>query len=480
MFRLAVLQCFGDKTDNIGYLLHRRKLFEPELLFVRKIDMKGLVSIMRLPVWPVIVLLVSMIGAVSLADVAKEKTVIAEGTAAFTGSDVQGAVRHAALADALRRAIEKACGVSVDAETRTKNFALTHDTISTSSEGFIKDYRIIGEGQRGGVYSVKIEATVAPGSPVRPLELICKALKAGPNPLFKVSVDGASGRTISGELSRLGLRIAADSGIPTIEIRGEIKTSPSEEAGFFSSMGSTDISVIDCTSSTIMPSVEVGTGWPVISTRQQEADRLAAEKASKLWVQRNVPLIAAALLGPDHFRIEGASNSSAVDAKSSAIDTAADSAPPAEGDFVGELVWKLSNNIKRNPAFPHTPIKTAVFRFRSIDMPDESASDNLLEDLQTAMAKTGMFEIVERNEFDRILKELKIQNSGLIDSETAKRLGKLTGAESILVGSLSNRKDRIVINARLVSTESGRVQIAESVSQEKDPEPVVLRAGPQR
>ena len=44
------------------------------------------------------------------------------------------------------------------------------------------------------------------------------------------------------------------------------------------------------------------------------------------------------------------------------------------------------------------------------------------------------FTIVSRNDFDKIIKEQKIQNSGLVDSSTAVNVGNLIGAQAIISG----------------------------------------------
>ena len=56
--------------------------------------------------------------------------------------------------------------------------------------------------------------------------------------------------------------------------------------------------------------------------------------------------------------------------------------------------------------------------------------------------RTNIFEIVERNQLDKILKEQNIQISGFIDDEKAVEIGKLLGIDAIILGSLSyNYKD---------------------------------------
>ncbi len=150
--------------------------------------------------------------------------------------------------------------------------------------------------------------------------------------------------------------------------------------------------------------------------------------------------------------------------------------------MLSELAEKLRVAVVETSEFAARPIEVAVARFKPIGLRDASAVEDVVEDLSTALVKTGAFELVERSQLDKVLQELRIQHSGLIDSATAKKLGKLVGAKAVLVGSISDRSDRIVVNARLINTESGRVRIAESVVVDKGikPEPVILRAGPRR
>ena len=148
-------------------------------------------------------------------------------------------------------------------------------------------------------------------------------------------------------------------------------------------------------------------------------------------------------------------------------------------EALSQLAEKLKSSAVEKSEFASMPVDIAIAKFKVIDSEDQAAADDVLEDLSTALAKTGTFELVERSQLDKVLQELRIQNSGLIDSATAMKLGKLVGAKAVLIGSISDRGDCIVINARLINTESGRVLIAESVVMDKDVErePTVLHAG---
>ncbi len=110
----------------------------------------------------------------------------------------------------------------------------------------------------------------------------------------------------------------------------------------------------------------------------------------------------------------------------------------------------------------------AVMTFNLIDIPSASISLNVIEDLSTRMINAD-FQLVERGQLDKALKELKIQDSALIDQATAQKLGQLTGCNYILVGSVSDRGQFIVMNARILETATGKAIAAESVECRKIP-----------
>ncbi|MGC8729415.1 MAG: FlgO family outer membrane protein [Elusimicrobiales bacterium] len=73
--------------------------------------------------------------------------------------------------------------------------------------------------------------------------------------------------------------------------------------------------------------------------------------------------------------------------------------------------------------------------------------------------------LIERAKLDKIFKEYKIQYTGAIDSSTISELGKIAGADCILVGTINDKSDSLAeINARIVKVSDGSI-IATSVSE---------------
>lgn len=118
------------------------------------------------------------------------------GQAAIFGGDT-AAARDKAIDDALRKAVEQAVGTMVSSETVTQNFQLLSDKIFSKSRGYVRNYKIVSEGQDSGAYVVKVEAEVSSGNLQNDVQGILQVLKAKNMPRVLVMIAeqqvGASG-----------------------------------------------------------------------------------------------------------------------------------------------------------------------------------------------------------------------------------------------------------------------------------------------
>ena len=72
--------------------------------------------------------------------------------------------------------------------------------------------------------------------------------------------------------------------------------------------------------------------------------------------------------------------------------------------------------------------------------------------------------VVERRLLDRVLGELKFQQSGLVDEKTIKKIGKILGADYIVTGTLNDvESGKTEVNARIINAESAQVAGAGSI-----------------
>lgn len=73
-------------------------------------------------------------------------------------------------------------------------------------------------------------------------------------------------------------------------------------------------------------------------------------------------------------------------------------------------------------------------------------------------------EIVERSQIEALLAEMQMGEGGLLNPETTKKLGNLSGVGALTLGTITTIGDAIRINARLVATETGRTISAAAVT----------------
>lgn len=113
---------------------------------------------LRLPGFAGIVLLLACVAGARAAS-AETQTVEAVGEAAIVKDD-RGAAVERATEDALRRAVEQACGTLVQTSSETKDFQLISDRILTQARGYVKSYEELDRRVDGGAMVVKVRATV--------------------------------------------------------------------------------------------------------------------------------------------------------------------------------------------------------------------------------------------------------------------------------------------------------------------------------
>ncbi|MHB0996232.1 MAG: CsgG/HfaB family protein [Elusimicrobiales bacterium] len=104
-----------------------------------------------------------------------------------------------------------------------------------------------------------------------------------------------------------------------------------------------------------------------------------------------------------------------------------------------------------------------------------AASDILV----TELVKSGKFIVVERDRLNKIMEEQKFQSQGMIDAQTAVKIGQVLGLEAIVVGSVSQfgvKKEgsdyllaqskqqvaEVSVDLRLIDVQSGQVILADS------------------
>lgn len=114
--------------------------------------------------------------------------------------------------------------------------------------------------------------------------------------------------------------------------------------------------------------------------------------------------------------------------------------------------------------------RVAVIPFRSLASRDGSPAGRVVsERLVGPLIAAGDLEVVERVLLDSVLKEQKLQHSGLVDPRAASELGRILEVDAVLTGTvLPLQGGRVEVNARLIETRSARVIYAVNARVKKD------------
>lgn len=86
-----------------------------------------------------------------------------------------------------------------------------------------------------------------------------------------------------------------------------------------------------------------------------------------------------------------------------------------------------------------------------------SNAEYFTEQMGLSLAKNKLFRIVERKDMQKILDELKLQGTGIVDDKSAAAAGKLMGARMIISGKIYLSQDSYEIFLKLLRVETGEV-----------------------
>jgi TolB-like protein len=90
--------------------------------------------------------------------------------------------------------------------------------------------------------------------------------------------------------------------------------------------------------------------------------------------------------------------------------------------------------------------------------------------LMTKLINDKVFQVIERSQINMIIEELKLNLSGVIDSNTSKKIGEIYGVDYLVFGSVAKFGNRVETDIRLVETQSGKAELAESASSNNEAE----------
>ncbi len=147
--------------------------------------------------------------------------------------------------------------------------------------------------------------------------------------------------------------------------------------------------------------------------------------------------------------------------ESAAVDTdAADSADPdTSAGFQSEYYHRLGKIQDRKLAIVSFDAQTSYV--------DDETAKGIIVFVENAFVNVGKVRVVDRKHIEEIQKENKFQASGMVDEDTAIELGKLSGADIIVIGSINRVGGVFYLNIKLIDVESAEI-IGSNIALAKD------------
>jgi TolB-like protein len=88
--------------------------------------------------------------------------------------------------------------------------------------------------------------------------------------------------------------------------------------------------------------------------------------------------------------------------------------------------------------------------------------DALTEKMVTQLVNLRRFKVIERASLDKVLSEQRLQVSGAVDEATAVQVGRIAGADAIILTTATESRDGGKVNARVIDTETSETIVARS------------------
>ncbi len=144
-----------------------------------------------------------------------------------------------------------------------------------------------------------------------------------------------------------------------------------------------------------------------------------------------------------------------------------------EAQTLDERASELSQEIARNMETGRKR-RIAVLEFTDLQGQVTNFGRYLSEELITRLYVSNKFTVVERQLLNKVIAEQKLSLTGVVDPDSAKRLGSVLGVDAIVSGTIADRGDTLKINARLIDTATGELFSAASSEMVKDKEVLAL------
>jgi PBP1b-binding outer membrane lipoprotein LpoB len=146
----------------------------------------------------------------------------------------------------------------------------------------------------------------------------------------------------------------------------------------------------------------------------------------------------------------------------------------ATGDIIATGEYRtLSQSTRASPNTRMTPLQRAinnasdavtlklpngsVIALLNIESADKNISEQVIDELEYIFVSSGNFTMVNRRTLDAIMGEQKFQLSGNVEDNEAVSIGKMTGANIVITGSVSGAGSSRRLTLRALDVQTGQI-----------------------
>jgi adenylate cyclase len=119
-----------------------------------------------------------------------------------------------------------------------------------------------------------------------------------------------------------------------------------------------------------------------------------------------------------------------------------------------------------NLSAQNTELRIAVMPFENLSKQKELAwiSSGIADSLTQSLSCVTSLRMIERSQMGQIMEEQSLSMTGVIDDKKMIQTGKLLSANRLLTGTYQTTKNSILINLRVINTETGEVDKSKVIS----------------
>ncbi|HQO08905.1 MAG TPA: FlgO family outer membrane protein [Clostridiales bacterium] len=134
-------------------------------------------------------------------------------------------------------------------------------------------------------------------------------------------------------------------------------------------------------------------------------------------------------------------------------------------EYLSDILRSISEEVQKD-----STRTLAIITFEDVSPASKKASigRTVTEYLYGRLAEDKSINLAERSMIDKVLQELSLNMTGLIDAENAKEAGKMIAADAILCGTVTEIGMYFDINLRIIDIEEGKILSSAVAEVKKD------------